>query len=298
MGDIIKVIVQAFFTVGRAVTKASLAVVGAVESMRLARGLKVNGQAATHAAQIARVISKLMSKLATFELEAEKLLQLAERTWRTSVGEQLKATLEAAGGDNQGAPLLLASLEAARKGVAAEVDTGPAHYQSQSLKATKGAKKGGGKPRGKSEEAEGLADGLGMLWAARAKRKSSGTAVRVAPAAEPSSPPPAPPPSPPPSPPLLGADAGDLTLSKSARRGSSSGEIVTASLRKLSRQVSAGSLAMLNGYDPEQTYAAGVSEAEAAAAAAAAEGERLQPPAEAAHTAAQAELVSQKLQPL
>ena len=123
VGDIIKVLVQAFFTVGRAVTQASLAVVGAVESMRLARGLKVNGQAAANAAQIARVITKLMSKLATFELEAEKLLQLAERTMRTSVGDQLRASLEAAGGDNQGAPLLLAPLEASLKAVAAEVDT-------------------------------------------------------------------------------------------------------------------------------------------------------------------------------
>ena len=37
--------------------------VGAVESMRLARGLKLNGQAAAHAAQMARVITKLMSRL-------------------------------------------------------------------------------------------------------------------------------------------------------------------------------------------------------------------------------------------
>ena len=96
MGDILKVLVQAFSTVGHAVTTASLAVVGAVESMRLARGLKINGHAAAHAAQIARVVTKLISKLAVFELEAEKVLQLAERALRTSVGEQLKASLEAA----------------------------------------------------------------------------------------------------------------------------------------------------------------------------------------------------------
>ena len=65
---------------------------------------------------------------------------------------------------------------------------------------------------------------------------------------------------------------------------------MAASVRTLSRQVSAGTFAILNGYDPEATYAAGVSDAEAAAAAAA-EGEQLQPPAEAAYTAAQEELV-------
>ena len=43
--------------------QASIAMVGAVESMRLARGLKLNGQAAAHAAQMARVITKLMSRL-------------------------------------------------------------------------------------------------------------------------------------------------------------------------------------------------------------------------------------------
>jgi hypothetical protein len=42
--------------------QASIAVVGAVESMRLARGLKLHGQPAAHAAQMARVITKLMSR--------------------------------------------------------------------------------------------------------------------------------------------------------------------------------------------------------------------------------------------
>ena len=80
--------------------------------------------------------------------------------------------------------------------------------------------------------------------------------------------------------------------------------------------MSSGAFALLNGYDPAQTYAAGVSaaeaalpqprphphphpnahprqvsEAEAAAAVAAEEGEKLAPPAEAAHAAAQEELV-------
>ena len=36
--------------------------VGAVEAMRLARGLKLDGQATAHAAQMARVITKLMSR--------------------------------------------------------------------------------------------------------------------------------------------------------------------------------------------------------------------------------------------
>ena len=51
-------------------------------------------------------------------------------------------------------------------------------------------------------------------------------------------------------------------LSKSAAHRSSSGEIVAASVRKLSRQMSSRSFAKLNGYDPEQTYAAGVSDEE------------------------------------
>ena len=51
-------------------------------------------------------------------------------------------------------------------------------------------------------------------------------------------------------------------LSKSAAHRSSSGEIVAASVRKLSRQMSSSSFAKLNDYDPEQTYAAGVSDEE------------------------------------
>jgi hypothetical protein len=63
-----------------------------------------------------------LARLATFELEAEKLLQLAERSWRASVAAQLRAPLEAGRGDNHGtagggddqrAPLLLAPLQAA-----------------------------------------------------------------------------------------------------------------------------------------------------------------------------------------
>ena len=190
------------------------------------------------------------------------------------------------------------------------MDTRLAHFQASSLKATKGggAKSKGARHREKGEEAEGLADGLGMLWAARAKRTQRNllakSTARVAPTgdayrADPTTTPPqkpSPPPSPPSSPPLLQVevevDAPPPLLSKSAARRSSSGEIVAASVRKLSRQMSSGSFAKLNGYDPEQTYAAGVSDAEAAAAAAAAEGEKLQPPAEAAHTAAQEELVT------
>mmetsp|Transcript_17499 Transcript_17499/g.35561 ORF Transcript_17499/g.35561 Transcript_17499/m.35561 type:complete len:691 (-) Transcript_17499:219-2291(-) len=271
VGDIIKVIVSAFFTVGRAVKRGSAVVKGAVESMRLARGLRV-----ANGAQIARVIKSLMGQLATFELEAEKLLALAERSLRPAVEEHLKASLEAAG-----AKLLLKPLDAALKAVAEEVDTQLARFKT--LKAAKSAKKDkrmSGKatarvaPEAEAAQAQGARSRVGEKYATR-------------------SPPPSPPPSPS-SPPLLGVETEAATAPPPPQRlktsGSSAGELV----RKLSRGTS---LSKINGYDRDETpwNAPGVTAVEMEAAAAAKAGEELPPPAEAAHTAAQVELVTEEL---
>ena len=171
------------------------------------------------------------------------------------------------------------------------MDAGLAHFKAASLKASKKSK--------------------------RSKRsKSSRATARVAPAVEgeayrkKSLPP-----SPPPSPPLLGAherteevaggeieaaagaegaeasaeaEAGVAAVQPQLRRSNSLSGSASVLVRQLSRKASTG-LANINGYDPQQTFAAGVSDVEAEAAVAAEAGEKLEPPAEAAHTAAQAE---------
>jgi hypothetical protein len=300
VGDILKVLVQAFVSVGQAVVRASLAVASAVDAMRLARALQVDGAAAAHAVKIARAIKAVMANSVLIELEGEKLLTLAERTFRPAIDEQLKTALEGAG-----ATRLAELLEGELAEAAEEVDT---KYKSLAQIAGKSGKKG--RRAAKQATAKGYGPAPSAAEAAPAAKAGRGgkkKTARVAPSPEKQ---PSlgrvrvePPPSPPASPPAeYEQELASLANAKPEavaeppaplRRRSSSG-----SARDLVRSLSkSSSFARLNGYDAEETYAPTVvMTPEVEAVVEAAEGGRpVQSAAEAAHTAAQGELVREEV---